>query len=207
MFKAKDKDMLFVLNLELAELLKQGTENMKSLKNDGKENLNNIWKQTINDKEVSRTILNNILKELDLSLITPIEREDILHLAERLVSAISSLESCAARFELYEMSSLTHEMIEFTDMLARSSHLIHKSVMNLSEKKFADMNPDIQKIYGVVETYHQLERKAIKKLFTQYANDPISLIKYKELYEFINKVAIKQEKVAKVLATIIMKNA
>lgn len=207
MFRSREKDKLFVLLLELSELLKTGSEDLKSLKNDGQENLNAIWKKTEKHKENAQMILNNIMKELDMSLITPIEREDILHLAERLVSAIASLESCSARFDLYDMSALTVEMIQFTEMISESSELIHNSTVKLTEKKFAEMHPGIQQIYGKVEAYHQLERKAIKSLFSTYANDPITLIKYKELYEFISRVAIKQEKVAKVLGTIIMKNA
>lgn len=207
MFRSREKDKLFILLLELSDLLKTGSEDIKSLKNDGKENLNTIWKKTEKDKENAQIILNTIMKELDMSLITPIEREDILHLGERLVSAIASLESCAARFDLYEMSTLTEEMIHFLEMISESAVLIHESTKKLTEKKFADMNPGIQQIYGKVEAYHQLERKAVKKLFVTYEQEPVTLIKYKELYDFISRVAIKQEKVAKVLGTIIMKNA
>lgn len=207
MFKSREKDKLFQLLLELSELYMSGCEGIKSLKNDGSENLTAIWKKTEKDKEQAQMILNNVMKELDMSLITPIEREDILHLAERLVSAIASLESLSARFDLYEMSTLTEEMIYFTEMISESSKIIHESTLKLTEKKFSEMNPGIQKIYGKVEAYHQLERKAIKELFTVHANEPVTLIKYKELYDFISRVAIKQEKVAKVLGTIIMKNA
>jgi hypothetical protein len=207
MFKAREKDKLFVLLLELSELFMTGCEGIKSLKDDGRDNLNMIWKKTEKDKENAQMILNTIMKELDLTLITPIEREDILHLAERLVSSIASLESCAARFELFEMTTLTDEMIYFTEMICEAGEIIHQSTLKLTEKKFSEMNPGIQKIYGKVEAYHQLERRAIKELFVNYANDPVTLIKYKELYDFISKVAIKQEKVAKVLGTIIMKNA
>ena len=207
MFKSREKDKLFQLLLELSELYMSGCEGIKSLKDDGPDNLTAIWKKTEKDKEQAQMILNNVMKELDMSLITPIEREDILHLAERLVSAIASLESLSARFDLYEMSTLTEEMIYFTEMISESSKIIHESTLKLTEKKFSEMNPGIQKIYGKVEAYHQLERKAIKELFTVHANEPVTLIKYKELYDFISRVAIKQEKVAKVLGTIIMKNA
>lgn len=207
MFRSKEKDKLFILLLDLAILLKQASQEFEVLKSGTVEDTNAIWKRSEQNKEQGQLLLNQVMKELDLSLITPIEREDILHLAERLASGISSIEACAARFDIYCVTTLNEHMVYFESLINETSSLIYASVEKLTQKKFGDMQLDIQKIYGQVEAAQQLERRAIKELFSNRANDPIVVIQEKEIYEYINRVTRQQEKIAKVLGTIIMKNA
>ncbi len=207
MFRSKEKDKLFILLLELAELLKQASTEFEVLKSGTVQDTNAIWKRSEQTKEKSQILLNQVMKELDLSLITPIEREDILHLAERLASGVSSIEACTARFDIYGVSTLNDHMVYFEKLINETSSLIYISVEKLTAKKFSDMQIDIQKIYGQVEAAQQLERRAIKELFANKINDPIVVIQEKEIYEYINRVTRQQEKIAKVLGTIIMKNA
>lgn len=207
MFRSKEKDKLFVLLLELAGLLKQASQEFEVLKSGTVEDTNAIWKRSEQNKEQGQILLNQVMKELDLSLITPIEREDILHLAERLANGISSIEACAARFDIYCVTTLNEHMVYFESLINETSTLIYTSVEKLTQKKFGDMQMDIQKIYGQVEAAQQLERRAIKELFSNRANDPIVIIQEKEIYEYINRITRQQEKIAKVLGTIIMKNA
>lgn len=207
MFRSKEKDKLFILLLELAELLKKGTTELQSVKELGLKDSNELWKTTEQNKENAQMLLNQVMKELDLSLITPIEREDILHLAERLNGTISSIEACAARFDIYGVNVVTSHMEFFVDLMKEVSELIYESVQKLTGKKFGDMQIGIQQIYGKVEAGHQLERRAIKELFNNGSNDPLTIIRDKDIYDFISRIIRQQEKVAKVLGTIIMKNA
>lgn len=207
MFRSKEKDKLFILLLELAGLLKKGTTELQAVKVIGIQDINTLWKTTEHNKENAQMLLNQVMKELDLSLITPIEREDILHLAERLNGTISSIEACAARFDIYGVSVLTSHMEFFVDLMQEVSELIYESVEKLTGKKFGDMQIGIQLIYGKVEAGHQLERKAIKDLFSEVDANPLTIIKEKDVYDFISRSIRQQEKVAKVLGTIIMKNA
>lgn len=207
MFRSKEKDKLFSLLIDLATLLKAGTAELKVLEANGGIDVNGLWKKTEKNKEEAQLILNQVMRELDLSLITPIEREDILHLAERLAGALSALEACAARFDIYGVEIATDKMIIISNMIVEIAELIALSVDKLSGKRFGDMQMGIQKIYGQVEAANLLERAAIRELFSNHSNDPVTIIKHKEIYDYISRVVRQQEKIAKVLGTIIMKNA
>ena len=207
MFRSKEKDILFVLLLELAELMKNGSEEFTRIKTDGEGCFEQVCSNMEKNKEASKVIINRILIALDKTLITPIEREDILHLAERMVSAINAHEACAARFAMYAVEKQTDEISVYVDLIEKTSKRIYECVSKLVEKRFSEMNEHILKIYGKVEDFHQFERKTIKRLFTDYKEDPVLLIQYKDLYDFLSRIIMKQEKVAQVLGTIIMKNA
>ncbi len=207
MFRSKEKDKLFTLLVALAHLLKDGSEQIKRIESEAQMDLNSIWKKTETNKEEAQLILNNVMRELDMSLITPIEREDILHLAERLAGTLSAIEGCTARFDIYGVTVATEKMKTILGLIIEMSDLIEACVSKLSEKKFSEMQISIQKIYGQVEAAHLIERAAIKELFASHGDDPIMIIKHKEIHDFIHRVVRQQEKVAKVLGTIIMKNA
>lgn len=207
MFRSREKDKLFTLLMDLASLLKDGSEQIKKIEAEDTIDANGIWKKTESLKENSQLILNSVMRELDMSLITPIEREDILHLAERLAGTLSAIEGCTARFDIYGVNTATDKMKMILGLIGEMSVLIESCVAKLSDKKFGEMQISIQKIYGQVEAAHLIERAAIKELFANHGNDPITIIKHKEIHDYIYRVVRQQEKVAKVLGTIIMKNA
>jgi len=108
---------------------------------------------------------------------------------------------------MYDICPATDEMVMFSEYVSKCCDEIYDCVVLLSDKKFPDMNYQINKIYGYVDACDILGRKAIKQLFTIHKDNPIKIIQEKELYEAMQKTMERCSRVSRVLGTIILKNA
>ncbi len=206
-FMSREKDKLFQLLLELAQVNKEAGQVFYGFKIKTPEDLASFSSKLKAFEVKGQALVIDISKQLDLSLITPIEREDILHLAERIDSVLNWMDECAARFEMYDICPATDEMVMFSQYVSKCCDEIYDCVVLLCDKKFPDMNYQITKIYGYVDSCDLLGRKAIKRLFTEYKDNPIKIIQEKELYEAMQKTMERCSRVSRVLGTIILKNA
>lgn len=204
---SKEKDKLFTLLLELATVNKEAGQVFYGFKIKTPEDLVEFSSKLKAYEVRGQSLVIEISKQLDLSLITPIEREDILHLAERIDGILNWMDECAARFEMYDICPAPEEMVMFSEYVSKCCDEIYDCVVLLSDKKFHDMNYQITKVYGYVDSCDILGRKAIKRLFTDYKDNPIKIIQDKELYEALQKTMERCARVSRVLGTIILKNA
>jgi uncharacterized protein len=152
------------------------------------------------------SFVHEVIKELNDAFITPIEREDILHLAMSMDDVLDGLEGCAALFEMYSITNADNFMIQFVDAIQGSVHEIDKAVELLSNKKLAQIREHAIKIKDFESKCDNILRQSIKNLFT-VEKDPIRIIQYKEIYEELEDIADYCQAVANTLETIIMKNA
>ena len=150
--------------------------------------------------------VHEVIKELNDAFITPIEREDILHLAMSMDDVLDGLEGCSALFEMYSITSADEFMVKFVEAIQGSVHEIDKAVVLLSNKKLAQIREHAIKIKDFESKCDNILRQSIKNLFT-VEKDPVRIIQYKEIYENLEDIADYCQTVANTLETIIMKNA
>lgn len=204
-FKSK-KDKFALLLFNISENLKQGADYFADYK------LNNIsdlkvFTETMKDYEhKGDSFVHEVIKELNKAFITPIEREDILHLAMSMDDVLDGLESCAAMFEMYSIVNADEYMLKFVENIRQSAYEIEKAVDLLASKKLLEIRDHAIKIKDFESMCDGIHRQSIKNLFA-VEKDPIRIIQYKEIYESLEDVADSCQAVANTLETIIMKNA
>lgn len=150
--------------------------------------------------------IHELIVALNKTFITPLEREDILQLAQKMDDILDGLEACASRLELYNITQPNDHMVEFTNYLNQSADEVAESVKLLKKKKLVDIRPHAIKINDYESTCDELLRVCIRDLFNNESN-PILIIQYKELYELLEEISDSCEDVANTLETIIMRNA
>lgn len=201
----KKKDVFFTTFEEMANLIVEASEYFAK----GVADLSDVSAFAKKMKEYESKCdqyTHTILKELNKTFITPIEREDIMALTTSLDDVLDGIEACAARFEMYNLNRADDYVIKFAEIIVRSTHQIKQSIVLMTKKKLLAIREYTISINQLENEADDLQRKCITELFAN-VKDPIELMKRKEVYEMLEQTTDYCEDVANTLESIIMRNS
>lgn len=147
-----------------------------------------------------------IIKDLNDAFITPIEREDILQLTMNLDDVIDGMEDLSALMDIYQIIKTDYYMDQFTENILKCSREIKTSIELIASSRLKDVKQHAIKIKSYESKCDDIYRESLRHLF-QTEQDPIKVIKFKEIYETLEDIADYCQNVATTLESIIMKNA
>ena len=150
-------------------------------------------------------ITHEIVRRLNQTFITPIDREDIYALASEMDDIVDYMEYAARRTVLYRVDQPTEHALGLSDVLVRIVGKLESAVAALGSGNGRVMQECIA-IHSLENEGDALHHAAVEMLFAE-EKDPIKIIKWKELYETLEKSIDKCEDVANVLEAIVLKNA
>jgi len=157
-------------------------------------------------EDVGDEYTHNIIRLLNATYITPIEREDILGLASTLDDILDGMEACAARFDLYDINETNPIMIAFASNINGCIRELSEAMEALRAKRLMTIRNNTKRINELENEGDKLLRGAIKSLLAQ-TNDALTVMKYKEIYELMESISDACEDVADLLESVVMTNA
>jgi len=153
--------------------------------------------------DVTHHILDNLAK----TFITPLDRDDIHHIAQRLDDVLDQMDMAANRMVLFDIPQPTEEAKEFSRILYKSTALLIEAISNLRNlKKSHNILECCFEIHSQENEADRLMQQAIGRLFDE-ASDAKEIIKWKDIYQILESATDRCEDVADVLHTIIVKHA
>jgi uncharacterized protein len=150
-------------------------------------------------------ITHDVIKRLNKTFITPIDREDIHALASGMDDIVDAIEYTSRRVNLYRVESSTDHARKLADVLVRIVAKLEEGV-NALEKDADQVLLACGQIHGLEnegDTYHH---EAIDDLFSN-ETDTLTILKMKELYSKMERTIDKCEDVSNTLESIVLKNA
>lgn len=148
-----------------------------------------------------------ILKALNESFITPLDREDIYAITREMDDIVDNLEEVANRFIVFGVDTLRPEAVTMGDFILRAIRELEVLFRYLSElKKNPIVKEQIVQVNLIENEGDVFYRNALKELFKN-EKDPIELIKWKHLYEHLETSLDSCENVANMLEGVVMKYA
>lgn len=167
------------------------------------------YKRKIKEQEsIGDKLSHKIFEELHTTFITPFDREDIHHLANRLDDVIDRINSCVKRIVLYNPKNIPASAFELAKEIRNGSICIGNAVDELDVLKKSS-----KKIKIYCNELHDIENRADdiyeQFLIDLFANekDAIEIIKLKEIMSELEKATDAAEQVGKIIKTIIVKYA
>lgn len=158
-------------------------------------------------EQVSDDLTRDTLRELGLNFITPFDREDIHNLVTHIADAAGFIHNTAKKIAIYKLKTITPEMIRLGDLIQKGAEEINTAIKELQDvRSHKLMAESIIKINNLESEADLIYDLALNKLFEE-EQDPIQLIKYKDLLTLLEIATDKCEDVANVLETIMIKNA
>jgi uncharacterized protein len=194
----------FDMFAEMATNLTEGATVLRGLLQDYKHVPETV--QKIKDIEHKGDDLTHaVVVKLNQTFITPFDREDIHALASALDDVLDFVNSAADRLLMYKVTTAPQATAKLADVIVRQSQELSKAVQLLEKnhQKVLDHCVEVNRLENEADA---IARDAIGKLF-QEEQDPIQLIKIKELIEVLETATDKAEDAANVLETVILKSA
>ena len=152
-------------------------------------------------------ITHKTYEKMHKTFLTPIDREDIYHLVNKMDSILDMIEASAARMSLYKVKIPAKEIIEQAKILNKSIMKVKYIVHAMRNMKNAKMIIDSCVEINTLENEGDIiMRMTMTRLFEQ-EKDPIELIKWKEIFERIEEAIDVCEDVANIVEGIVLKHA
>jgi predicted phosphate transport protein (TIGR00153 family) len=165
------------------------------------------WAKEVHELEEEGDLLtHDIIKRLNKTFITPIDREDIHALASTLDDVLDSIWGTAERLTIFKLKEPTADAVNMSRELLITVDLVHKAIKKLKEKNYAQMQEYCIEINKMENKLDRIFKDALGRLFDEM-KDPVLVIKWKEIYELLEDASDKCEDVADILESIAIKNA
>lgn len=202
---ALKEDKFYKLFIDYSQIIYNSAEKLKDFMCD-LSNSEEKLKQIKDLEHQADKQLHEIIAQLNISFITPIDREDIYDIAKVMDDIVDNIEASASRFVMFNVTEATEEAKTLCDMIVQSA----KEMITLMEefkhmnksKKIRDQIIEINRIEELGDT---ASRQAIRNLFT--GEIPVmDVIKWREIYEFLENTLDSCETVANMVEGVVMKN-
>lgn len=145
---------------------------------------------------------------LHRTFITPIDRDEILRLVSTMDDVMDLIDSAARRLVMFEIKTMPPKLREMTKVLLRTMELVVQVVEKLRTIKDIDpMRAIFIEIHRLENEGDGLHRTALVDLFRECAQDPLLVIKLKEIYETVENAIDRCEDIANVCEGILLEHA
>jgi uncharacterized protein Yka (UPF0111/DUF47 family) len=196
-------DQFFTLFDQLAGHLATTAKMLDNLFGDASRVLDHV--RAIKDIEHKADLLTaTVNQRIDKSFITPIDREDIHTLASRLDDVIDLLDGTARRFEMLHITEVLPPAKQLSGVLCRAANEIQAAVAEMRQPR--EVNEHVALIKHLEEEGDAIYHEAVGALFAG-SPDPLDVIKWKEMYDTLERAIDSCMGVAQVLQSISLKNA
>ncbi len=161
------------------------------------------------EEEALDDLVRQIIEALDQTFITPFDREDIHKLATSLDDILDSMEETAHRLQVFRIDRPTPEAVD----LAR---IIHQCCIHLEQavrlcrdlRRPEEIQARIKEVGLLENEADRLYRKVDAELFAQNGGvDILTLIKWRELYAWLEDTVDACKATAHVISEIVIKGS
>lgn len=163
-------------------------------------------KQIYEAEQEGDMITHEVMRKLNKTFLTPIDREDIHALISRIDDILDLIWAAVDRAILFKLKSSTPESVELSKILLSTTEIITKAISCLKGKKYSYIQEYCIEINRLENRADRIFRAALAKLFDEI-KDPILVIKWKEVYEHLEEALDNCEDVADILESIVLKHA
>lgn len=193
----------FVLFRDNANTLLDGLRVLAALLNEPGNNFTEHARRLRDLEHQGDETTHRINQELNRTFITPFDREDIYALAGAVDDVIDLAEETADTIVLDRVERITDAAREMGTILVQIGQELVQAFEKLESRK--DMSEHWVRIHDLENQGDRVTRGAIAELFT--LDDPIYIIKWKDVYSLLEKTVDRTEDVANILEAVTIKNA
>ena len=149
-------------------------------------------------------ITHDIIKRLNQTFVTPIDREDIYGLASALDDVVDFTEEAADFLILYKVEAPMEQSVRLAEVLVTACRQIAEAMPRM--RGFKDISHYTVEVNRLENDGDRISREAMAALF-DHGIDPMVVIRWKDIYERLEQAIDATERVANILEGIVIKNS
>ena len=149
-------------------------------------------------------VTHEVVNRLDRTFITPLDREDIHQLASDLDDVIDTIDGTARRAQIFHLGTAPQGVRQLAEVIGRMTNTLGEAVGRL--KKGDDVIKYCVEAKRLEEEGDVIYHEALGLLFEKETN-AIELVKWKEIYDNLERTLDEAEDVANVVESIALKHA
>ena len=165
---------------------------------------NGLTREILITEQEGDRITHDIIKRLNSTFVTPIDREDIYGLATKLDDVVDYIEEAADFLGLYKIEAPMSQAQELTKILVDCCAQLAAGLENLPT--FKDLDKYWIEIHRLENDGDRVSRDAVASLFSN-GIDPMVVIRWKDMFAVLERAIDATETAAHILEGIVIKNS
>lgn len=195
------------------DLLCQGAKNLVDAGEvllDLMEHYQNVEMKTDRLRELEHNgdaITHEIMALLHKTFVTPIEREDIALLAQRMDDVLDFIEGASTAMHIYRVAAPTAKSRDLADVVRLMTIKVEQAIQHLrSHRNLREILPHCVELNRLENVADDLFRSAMAELFED-TDSAAEIIKWREIYDHLEAATDRCEDMANVLEGIVLRHA
>ena len=156
-------------------------------------------------EHVGDGLTRDMITLLNTQYVTPFDREDIYQLATELDDVVDYVEEACDLLFLYGVEGATRHAVEQCTILVQAVEQLSIALGSL--KGLRGVQDALVKLKALEDDGDRVVRDAVAALFRDDRIDPLIVIRWKDVYEGLERAIDSCETAANVIANIAVKNA
>jgi predicted phosphate transport protein (TIGR00153 family) len=163
-----------------------------------------ISREILKAEQEGDRITHDIVKRLNTTFVTPIDREDIYGLATQMDDIVDFTEEAADFLGLYKIEAPMEQASALTKVLVASCEQLAMGLEHLRD--FKDLDKYWIEIHRLENEGDRISRDAVASLFSN-GIDPMIVIRWKDMFAVLENAIDATETAAQILEGIVIKNS
>ena len=199
----------FPIYIKQSELLVHATKTLlEMVKIDDYEERKLSGRQIKKDETDGDELFRNLYKILNITFITPFDREDVNELAANMDDCLDIIDDCSKNILMYKPKRIDSQIIETAQYLNECACYLH-DIIKMLEHISLNHNDIIEKCDKIKHIEHTIDTIYSDYISNLFNDEPdyIELVKNKNIAETFENASDVLKNVADTIRTIVIKNS
>ena len=171
------------------------------------ENLRGVLEEAHKIEQRGDDANHEILRNVAVDFITPIDREDVIDMAHRMDAVTDNIEGVIQRLFMYDVHQIHDSAPEFADLICKSARALHRAAMGFRDfKNVAKLRELLEEVNTHEEEADELYLATMRKLYTEEHDHAVRVEVWSKVFESMEKSCDACEHVADTMSTVMLKN-
>jgi predicted phosphate transport protein (TIGR00153 family) len=193
----------FDLFIQMTVYISDATRELKQMLADKEHNFDEYSQRIKRLEHACDELTHTISTKLNKSFITPFDREDIYTMSSALDDIVDLIDDAARAIIIFDVRNIRAHALDFANVLEKMAEQLQAIVSTLQKPK--NITQRLVEVHRLENDGDDIYHAAIAELFRE-ERDPLTVLKWKDIYEKLEAAVDRCENVANIIESVIIKH-